>query len=135
MAKKAGIGKAVLNRAMHFGAAQYMRQRSPRSEEARIRTPGWALERAAEIGHEMATAIAQSGARIVGDLQQLSRTREDARDQEAAEPVSVSPEIAAWMAMGVLRATVEPEPDQPQPVADAPSRQIAAIRTRRLAGA
>lgn len=133
IAKGAGVGKGVLNQTMHFGAAQYMRRRTPSAEEARIRTPAWALARAAEIGEEMASSIAESGARVIGDLDQLSSTRQDERDEGQVEPVSVSPEIAAWAAMGMLRATVELHEQERQPETGAPSRQIAAIPTRRVA--
>jgi hypothetical protein len=56
------------------GVAQRMaRERLPAADEARLATPKWALERAAEIGERAATQIEASGVTVVGDLHSLGR--------------------------------------------------------------
>ena len=58
---------------MRYGAVQQMKSsRQPGPEEARITTPGWAVERATEIGAEIADNIRGIGVRVVGDLAALS---------------------------------------------------------------
>ena len=131
--KQAGVKKAVLNQAMHFGAAQYMRRRQPSADEPRIHTPAWALDRAAEISAEIAAGIAASGVRVIGELEQLTARRQDANDEEAIGEVSVSPEIAAWAAMGMLKVVGEWDGPDPVTPAEAPSVQVASLPTRRVA--
>jgi hypothetical protein len=58
---------------MRYGAVQQMKSsRQPGPDEARITTPGWAVERATEIAAEMADNIKGIGVRVVGDLGTLS---------------------------------------------------------------
>jgi hypothetical protein len=61
-------------RFMRYGAIEQMKAaRQPSPGEPKIVTPVWALERAAEIGAEMARNIQALGVRIVGDLSTLGR--------------------------------------------------------------
>ena len=52
-AKQAGVARAVQAKTMRYGAAIHMKQREPGPDEARIDTPGWALDRAREVDEEM----------------------------------------------------------------------------------
>ncbi len=59
-------------RFMRYGAIEQMKAaRQPSPGEPRIVTPAWALERAAEIGAQMARNIGALGVRVVGDLSAL----------------------------------------------------------------
>ncbi len=63
---------------MRYGAVYYMKTcRQPGPGEARITTPGWAVERATEIAGEMADNIRSIGVRVVGDLATLSELPAD----------------------------------------------------------
>jgi hypothetical protein len=61
-------------RFMRYGAVRQMKTaRQPLPDEPKIVSPAWALERAAEIGAEMAGNIQALGVRIVGDISALGR--------------------------------------------------------------
>ena len=64
--------------------------RAPDPDEARLQTPQWAMDRAAEIAGEMVTRIEASGVRVVGDpavLRELMTGPQDATDDAAELPV------------------------------------------------
>ncbi len=61
-------------RFMRYGAVRQMKTaRQPLPGEPKIVSPAWALERAAEIGAEMAENILALGVRVVGDISVLGR--------------------------------------------------------------
>jgi hypothetical protein len=123
-----------LSRPLHMrvvrAATSVMRRREPPADEPRLIVPAWARVRAEHVAREMATAIASSGVRVVGDLSTLVTSepggrRDGPRDSEAtrrerapwAEPapdrsatdepiieVVIPPVIAGRMALGVLHA-------------------------------
>jgi hypothetical protein len=98
------LPRAVHARTMRFGAAQVMKTRQPAADEPRVALPAWALERAAEIQREIVDAIATSGARVVGDLGRLTDGRPEAAPEQAGH-VTIAPDVAASMAIGVLLAS------------------------------
>ncbi len=104
-AKAEGLSKAQHARAMRLGAAQVMKRRRPEPDEPAVRAPQWAVDRACEVAREMIGTIATSGVRVVGDLEALAQAPEGRADDTRGPEVSLSPEIAASMAMGVLIAT------------------------------
>ena len=95
-------------RFMRYGAIEQMKAgRQPSPGEARIVTPAWALERAAEIGAEMARNIRALGVRVVGDLSALGRMpagslETEARTGPAARLIPL--EAAAQAVLGTLIA-------------------------------
>ena len=52
-------------------AADGVKERIPRPDEPRIVTPAWATARADALGAEFASAIAEAGVRVIGDLSAL----------------------------------------------------------------
>ncbi|HYN74612.1 MAG TPA: hypothetical protein VEV13_00260 [Candidatus Limnocylindria bacterium] len=70
----------------------------PGPDERPITTPGWALDRAAEIGAAAAEVIAASGVRVVGDLSVLGSRPPDQREPGVAVPPQL-PSVAAKDAM------------------------------------
>ncbi|MCJ7709900.1 MAG: hypothetical protein MUQ32_03635 [Chloroflexi bacterium] len=100
-----GLSKAQHTRVMRLGAAQVMKHREPEPDEPSVQVPQWAVDRACEVAREMIGTIANSGVRVVGDLDALARARESRADDTGRPAVNPSPEIAASMAMGVLIAT------------------------------
>ncbi len=143
-AKQAGVTKAVQAKAMRYGAAIHMKQRAPSPDEARIETPGWALDQAREVDEAMAVAIAATGIRVVGNLAALTEPQPGGRGGEAAvEPVRVAPGVAAEMALGVLIASGMTRADgssaaagpiwiEPIEVARVSTWQLAAVVVRRI---
>ncbi len=103
--KAQGMSKALHAKTMRFGAAMHMKQRAPGSDEQRIETPRWALERAGETGREIVAKIAASGVAVVGDLDSLTAVPAAGTDGAAAPDTSAPPEVAAAMSMGVLLAS------------------------------
>jgi hypothetical protein len=138
------IPKAVHARAMRFGSAMHMKARPPGSDEPRIETPQWALDRAVAMDREIAPAIRASGVRVVGDLDSL--TQPIASGEAGPAPVLVPPRVAAEMAVGVLLAsglarsggrTADGEPAwiEPIEVARVSTWQLVAVLVRRGRGA
>lgn len=95
----------VYPRFMKYGAIMQMRAgHRPSAHEARIATPRWALERAAEIGTEAAGAISGLGVRVVGDLALLAGAPGEAGGAEPKEPAVVSAESACQAVIGAIVA-------------------------------
>ncbi len=112
-----GLSRPLHTKVMHhgvmaFGMATRMKAREPGPGEARIETPQWALDRTAGIAREMVDAITASGVRIVGDPEHL-RPVLTSRLVDGVQPdPEISPDLAATVAMSVLRASgLVPDPD------------------------
>lgn len=100
--QQAGLSRHLYQQVMRTGAARYIQSRPPEPDEGRLTTPQWALQRAGEIGDEMARAIEKLGVRVVGDLGTLGVVPENGRADGEPLEVVISPEVAATAAMGVL---------------------------------
>lgn len=96
--------RAYPNRMQAFMVKGLVEGRTPESDEARLATPQWALDRAAELANAMVDRIEASGARIVGDpgvLRERMSGPEDAVDDAVDLPVDAA--ISAML--GALEAT------------------------------
>jgi hypothetical protein len=93
----------LYGRIIRFGAAAYMRTRTPAPDEDRIELPQWAIEPVSALSSEMMATIRASGVHVIGDLDHLAvaTTTRAPGDQ----PVSITPAIASSAAMGVLLAS------------------------------
>ena len=96
-----GLSNDLLHRVMNFGTSDYMKARPPRPEEARVRTPQWALDRVAPLARERVDALASGGYRVVGDLERLAAVERTDVEAGTAQ-VDIPPDVAARMALGVL---------------------------------
>ncbi|MDN5893829.1 MAG: hypothetical protein L0H93_07345 [Nocardioides sp.] len=87
---------------VRFGAARFLQRRTPAPDEIRLLTPEWAVARAAELGAEMAEAIAATGVHVVGDLNALSDVSlaKDVGQNASDEPVPVT--LAARFSAGLI---------------------------------
>lgn len=103
--KAQGLATPLHTKVMRYGAAPYMKTRVPESDEPRIETPRWALDRVGAVAREMVEAIAASGVRVVGDLEGLTEVPPSEVVGDRPPEVRVSPRIAASAAMGVLLAS------------------------------
>ncbi len=100
-----GLSGPLHKKVMTYGAGAFMKRREPGPDEPRIETPQWALDRAGEVAREMIDAIVASDVRIVGDPEGLTKVP-GSRLAGAVQPeVSITPEIAASAAMGMLIAS------------------------------
>ncbi|WP_100446683.1 hypothetical protein [Glycomyces xiaoerkulensis] len=93
--------------------------RKPGPGEAKIATPAWALDRAAEIGAEMADRIAASGVRVIGDLGVLRG--DDIKAAEPGEPL-IDPEATVQAIVACMNVAMKhydataPRPEaEPEP--------------------
>ncbi len=137
-----GLTSAAFERAARTHLAPYLKRRTPDPGEARIETPQWALDRAGEVARDVVAGIAASGARVIGDLEILTVVPRSRLDGDRLPEVRVSPEIAAWMAMGAVLAGNLADPrvtdsGGARPVASLSSLQLArvlAARARRSVG-
>lgn len=143
--RELGIPRSVHAKAMRFGSAMHMKQRVPDSDEPRIETPQWALDRAREADLEIAPAIAASGVRVIGNLDALTESIESRGTLDPAS-VTVPPRIAAEMAVGILiasglarsassRGKDEPAWIEPIEVARVTTWQMTAVLARRYRAA
>src|SRR5699024_7146530 len=81
-------------------------QRTPGTNEPKLRLPRWAMERAIEADKLHAARIAESGVRIVGDLEGLySNPPPAAEDQPPVDETAI--EIAAEMLHGAVMGAVK----------------------------
>ena len=139
---------------MRFGATFVMQQRTPQPDEAKIELPDWSIEPIREIATEMMDNVRATGVRVVGDLDDMLYI--PTPRVGPAPTVTVSPEVAASAALGVLiasglaRGTAEitidddveatddvTPPEPPSPTHEPPdllrvsSRQMAFVMLRR----
>jgi hypothetical protein len=77
-----------------------------------IRTPHWALERAAEVSAAAAATIEASGIRVLGDLASLGRAPQPAAADEAITEPPIEVATASQAIVGILATT---QPDRPAP--------------------
>jgi hypothetical protein len=87
----------------HGMVANLQRTYKPAKNVARLRTPTWALERAAERGAATATKIRDLGVNVVGDLDVLSAAATAAETDDGSEPAITIPMRAVTQAVvGVI---------------------------------
>ena len=97
------LPRPLYTRVVRFGAASLMETRLPEPDEPRIELPPRSVEKVAELAREMVAGIRASGVRVIGDLEDL--TEVPALTERQPGPVSVSPEVAASVALSVLVAS------------------------------
>lgn len=86
------------------GAVKRLLTNRDRGDDERATLPGWAADRAAELGNEYAERIATSGVRVVGELVTL---RKRAESKELAPVDSIPIDIAAEALSGMLSAGLD----------------------------
>jgi hypothetical protein len=101
--KAENLSRKVYTRVVRFGATALMESRVPSPDEPRIELPAWSLEPIGKIQREIIEGIRSAGVRVVGDLDGLDYLPPARVD--FGGPVTVSPEVAATAAMGVLIAS------------------------------
>jgi hypothetical protein len=122
-------------RFMRNGAVEHMKNgRQPSPDEPRIATPGWALDRAAEISAEMARNIEALGVNVVGDIYSLGKLPEDGPDpgtKAMAGPPTVPVEVAARAALGAFIAGGAGGQSTEEIVRELDARSLAKVLARR----
>ncbi|WGX96213.1 hypothetical protein [Nocardioides sp. L-11A] len=100
-------------RFIRFGAARGLQAAAPDPAAERLLTPGWAIDRALEVGAGMATRIGASGARVVGDLGLLSDRALAPAEGENVPVATIDPAAAAALAVGIITKLtgVHPRPE------------------------
>lgn len=96
--------RAYPNRVQAFMVKQLVEGRKPAPDEARLATPQWALDRAAEIADEMVTRIEATGARVVGDPAVL-RERLTGPEETSDDSVDLPVDAAISALMGALEGS------------------------------
>lgn len=82
----------------------HIKARTPGPDEARLVTPDWAIERANEIGAEMATNLRALGATVLGDLDLLSGVAPSGVADTPPTPTQIDIATAAWFGAGLAQA-------------------------------
>lgn len=101
--RDAKLPPVLYQRVMRTGAAQLMERRAPGPDEGKVELPPWAVDPVSAIAREIVDGIGRSGVRISGDLERLAAVATTRTGDAPA--VSVSPDVAATAAMGVLLAS------------------------------
>lgn len=104
---EAGLAPSLRYQLMSRGAATHLKRRAPLKDEPRITTPPWALDEANCVAQEMIESIYALGVKVYGDTSLLltDRGAQQEGGLESETRISVSPEIAARAAIGVLFAS------------------------------
>lgn len=90
---------------IRLGAVNEFKTRVPGPDEPRVVTPQWALDRASEIGSEIAARIPTLGVRVVGDLDDLSATPDAVGEPPAPGDTLIPAEVAALAVLGAVQAS------------------------------
>ncbi|MBE1876378.1 hypothetical protein [Myceligenerans pegani] len=133
--------------------SRLVQARVPGPDEAKIGTPRWALEAAAEIGEQLAESVRASGARVIGDLAELSRIGTSVEEEPSVLPETIPSDIAlealsglfasatGWDASHTTQRRQEPQDAAPAPPAtvdtdrllqDVPAKDLAAGLAQRV---
>jgi len=108
-----GWTDADYTRLVRFGAARHLQQRTPGTDEQRLLTPQWAVDRALEVQREMAASITAMGVRVIGDLDSLADPAL-VKDVGVNDPVTRVPaDVAARLAAGLVRSVTDIPRRQP----------------------
>ena len=106
--KANGWDDQLYGRYMRRGAVRRMKVNyRPSREEARIPTPRWAMERAADVGATSVRRITELGTHVIGDLDMLGELPEDRVGTPPS--ASVPPEAAAQAVAGAMVASDDPQ--------------------------
>jgi len=104
------------------GVARLLEEREPAQNEQPVRLPSWAAERAVELGKRYAADIADSGVRVIGDLERLyapARPRpDDVTDTITDVPLEIAVETLGGMfsaATGRGSTFADPAEEAPLP--------------------
>ncbi len=138
--KQSRLGWRQYERLVRNGvAARLLSARTPDPDEPPVRLPDWAREVALERGAGYRDAIAASGVRVIGDLDQLATAPPSG---ESGQLTSIPIDAAVESLIGVISVAagrgVELTPDLPsaeqadQITAAVPVRDLAAVVGRRL---
>jgi len=111
-----------LKRILFDGAGRrVLEQRAAPAADTALVLPPWARERAIALGEQYAQVVADSGARIVGDLAELSRP--PGQEGRSTMPDQVPLDLAAQALIGALSAGLRrgsdfgaPSPERPRAV-------------------
>ncbi len=96
---------------VHDGLIKAMiERRVPEPDEARMQTPQWALDRAAELGQAYVNAIRASGVNVVGNLDVLSEHLQGPESVDEATPTSMPISAAMTAMLGALDGS-RPSPE------------------------
>ena len=116
-----------------LGAVRSMKTgRKPGPDEPAIVTPGWALDRASELGAEAARRVGKLGVRVVGALDRLAE-----RPADSEPPVESNPALAQAAAeaiVGAIDAAVHKQPSLRlvSPVEETPAKELVRVLIRRV---
>ena len=86
---------------MFQGAAPFLKEREPAPEATRIELPQWAISDTAAVSRAIADGIAESGVRVVGDLDALTWVPRSG-PRAAVATRGVEPRLAALVTVGAL---------------------------------
>lgn len=123
-------------------APRVLGYREPPSDEPRLAMPDWAADLADDAALRNADAVAASGVRVLGDLDNLRlparRRRDPAEDHRTATDVPMELAVEAMLGVAAVALGRDPgfrrTPERPMSLASVPAKTLAAELSRRGAG-
>jgi len=128
------LPRSLHARLIRSGAAHYLQERRPERGEDKVLMPQWALDRAAEVSDGIIEGLLAQDITITGDLELLRKQPVSRESVGQSGPATVSPEVAARLAMGITVAgglvppSVEEAARQVQAAKEAQARRAAVAR-------
>ena len=94
-----GYNARIYRKGVSIRPALFLKEhRNPGPEEEKIQLPEWAAERTLQISRQIVEGIRESGVRVIGDLESLTR----ATASRGLQNVIIPAELAAHLAVGML---------------------------------
>ncbi len=84
--------------------------RLPPTEEARLVTPQWALDAAADLGRSDVDVIEQLGVHVIGNLEKLAERLTEPTHVSESPPDTVPIDVAVAATLGAMKPGMEPKP-------------------------
>lgn len=94
---------ADYTRFVRFGTVRTLQGRTPPSDEPRLLTPQWAVDRVCELGAQSQAAIAATGVRVIGDLSLLGDPSVASNVGENEPSDEVPTDVVATFIAGLIK--------------------------------
>ena len=108
-----GYNPRVYRKGVSIRPALFLKeQRNPGPEEEKIQLPEWAAERTRQISRQIVNGIRESGVRVIGDLESLTRASASNGAQQVHIPAALAAHLTVGMLVksGLARKKSEPKP-------------------------
>lgn len=117
---RSGLDEVDYKELIRYGAIRFLQNRPVSPDSHRILMPDWAHARVAELARTIVDGIAASGATVIGPIDRLADPNVTPKAGVNPTVQTVSPELAAALAAGVVDTMARYRPAQAPDAATAP---------------